>query len=58
MAVEGMDTADRKMVNRIVEQIRVALTRRLQAGVVRREQGPGRVVWPIVQSRCYAKPLL
>lgn len=49
MAAQGMDTADGKAVNRLMEKLRVSLTRQWRAGVVRREPGPGwSMVWSVV----------
>jgi hypothetical protein len=43
-----MDTADRALVNRTMEKLRVSLTRQWRHGVVTREKGPGRtMVWGV-----------
>jgi hypothetical protein len=48
MADKGMDAADRALVNRTMEKMRVSLTRQAAAGIVRRERGPGwTMVWSI-----------
>jgi hypothetical protein len=48
MAKRGLDTEDRALVNRLMEQLRVALTRQWQHGIVSREKGPGwTMLWSI-----------
>jgi hypothetical protein len=44
----GMDGEDRALLARLMEQVRVALTRQWQHGIVTRKPGPGvSVVWGI-----------
>jgi hypothetical protein len=48
MTEKGMDTADRALVGRTMEKLRVSLTRQWQHGIVTRELGQGQsVVWVV-----------
>ena len=48
MARKDMDVADRALVGRTMEKLRVSLTRQWQNGIVRREKGPGlKMVWSV-----------
>lgn len=50
MADKGLDTADRALVGRTMEKLRVSLTRQAAAGIVRREKGLGlTMVWSVAQ---------
>lgn len=50
MSRTGRDAADKKLIGKMIERVRVALLRQGKAGVVRSEQGPGQfVLWEVAR---------